>query len=110
MNDIKDKIEELKNFYNTKPEVSMAFVFGSYAKERQISESDIDIAVYFKPAGREIEWEEKKEYPGESKLWVETERILGIDTDLVVLNRAPSGLAFDALRTGVPIIIKDKGL
>lgn len=110
MDDIKGKIEELKNFYNARPEISMAFVFGSYAKNRQISESDVDIAVYFKPAGREIEWEEQKEYPGENKLWVETERILGVDTDLVVLNRAPSGLAADVLRTGVPIIIKDKGL
>lgn len=110
MIDIKDRIEKLKNFYNTRPEISMAFVFGSYAKERQISESDIDIAVYFKPKGREIEWEEQKKYSNEGEIWVETERILGVDTDLVVLNRAASSLAFEILRTGIPIIIKTRYL
>lgn len=110
MNNIKDRIEKLKNFYNSRPEISMAFIFGSYAKERQISESDVDVAVYFKPEGRAIEWEEQKEYPGESKLWTETERILGIDTDLVVLNRAAVSLAFEILRTGIPIIIKSRYL
>jgi len=110
MSDIKDKIEKLKDFYNTRPEISMAFLFGSYAKERQISESDADIAVYFKPEGRKIEWEEDKEYPGEWEIWSKTEEILGISTDLVILNRSSCALAAEILRIGVPVIVKDREL
>lgn len=103
------KLADLKHFFSQKPEISMAFVFGSHAKGQPISESDVDIAVYFKPIGRELEWEEERDY-NEDRLWVEIESIVGQDTDLVVLNRARSTLASEILRTGIPIIIKDRGL
>lgn len=105
-----DKIQKLKEFFNQRPEVSMAFVFGSHTKDRAISESDLDIAVYFKPAGRELEWEEEKEYSGENELWLEIDKLAGQNTDLVVLNRAPSGLAYEILRSGIPLVIKDRNL
>lgn len=88
----------------------MAFLFGSWAKGREIAVSDVDIAVYFIPSSRELEWEETKEYPGEDALWVEIEKILEKDVDLVVLNRAPTILAAQIMRAGVPIIIKDRNL
>lgn len=108
--DITEKINKLKEFYVSKPEISMAFLFGSYAKNKQISESDVDVAVYFKPESGELEWEEEKEYPTEKEIWRETENILGIDTDLVVLNRVSCALADEVLRTGIPVIIKDRDL
>lgn len=88
----------------------MAFLFGSHAKGQPISESDVDIAIYFVPKDREIEWEEDKDYKEEDALWLDIEKIVGCNTDLVVLNRAPSGLASEILRTGTPIIIKDRNL
>ncbi len=104
------KIQRLRDFFTDKPEISMAFIFGSYAKGKNISESDIDVAVYFKPEGKEIEWEEEKEYTDEDRIWGDIESILGIDTDMVVLNRARSGLAYEVLRAGIPVIIKDRNL
>ena len=47
----------------------MAFVFGSYVKGQATLESDFDVAVYFKPSGRAIEWEENKNYPQENEIW-----------------------------------------
>ena len=47
MNNLVEKIEQLKDFFSKKPEVMMAFVFGSYAKGINIQESDFDVAIYF---------------------------------------------------------------
>ncbi|OGZ31696.1 MAG: hypothetical protein A3H02_01365 [Candidatus Niyogibacteria bacterium RIFCSPLOWO2_12_FULL_41_13] len=105
-----EKLRKLKEYFEGRKDIVMAFIFGSYAKEKQISVSDVDIAIYFKPAGRELEWEIKKEYENENAIWLEIEKIIGRDTDLVILNRASSCLAFEILRTGVPILIKDKNL
>lgn len=103
----KGKIKLLKDYFSKRQEVSMAFVFGSYAKDCEMKESDFDIAVYFKPDGKTVEWEEEKEYPGEDQIWTDVEKIVGIDTDLVVLNRAKPTVAFDILKTGLPLAIKD---
>lgn len=88
----------------------MAFLFGSYARGTEISESDMDIAVYFAPRDGSVEWEEERFYEGEDTIWGDVERLAGKKTDLVILNRAPSTLAFSVLREGIPIIIKDRAL
>lgn len=73
--------KELKEYFEKQEKVVMAFVFGSFAKGRAMRESDIDIAVYFKPKGRAIELEEERNYPGENKIWEDVERILGREID-----------------------------
>ncbi len=88
----------------------MAFLFGSYAKERETLDSDLDVAVYFKPPGKEVEWEEAKEYTEEDTLWEAIEKKAGVNTDLIVLNRAPSTLASTIIQEGIPIIIKNHSL
>ncbi len=108
MNNLNEKVEQLKDYFSKKPEVIMAFVFGSYAKGTNIQESDFDVAVYFKPEGKEIEWEETKIYKDEDKIWGDIEKIVGIKTDLIVLNRAPSTLAYSVINTGIPVIVKDR--
>lgn len=107
---IKEKLDLLKAYFSKRQEVVMAFIFGSYANGQQTSESDVDIAVYFQPQGRLLEWEETKTYENEDAIWSEVERIAGIKTDLVVLNRASSTLAFSILQNGQPLIIKDVSL
>ena len=87
----------------------MAFLFGSQAENRARSESDWDIAVYFKlenPAV--IEWEEgARKYPEEDHVWSACSDIVMTDNvDLVVLNRAPVSIADTAIR-GIPLVIKD---
>lgn len=105
---IREKIELLNDYFSKRPDITMAFVFGSYARGEEISESDFDIAIYFKPEGKSIEWEETKYYPDEDKIWGDIEKIAGLNTDLVVLNRVSSTLVFSILQEGLPIIIKDR--
>ena len=105
---VEEKVRLLRDYFLNKPNVLMAFVFGSYAKGRETSESDIDIAVYFRPAGRNVEWEERRDYEDEDRIWSDVEKITGINTDLVVLNTASSTLAWSVIREGIPIVIKDR--
>ena len=68
------------------------------------------IAVYFYPEKKcPIEYEEKVYYGQEDAIWLELERLLRIEVELVVLNRIPSTIAASALR-GVPLAINDWGL
>ncbi len=108
--DLKEKIGFLKDYFVKRSDVSMAFVFGSYARGLEISESDFDLAVYFNPKGKVLEWEETISFKDEDKIWSDIEKIVCLNTDLVVLNRAPSTVAFSILQDGMPIIIKDDSL
>ncbi|MBI5220509.1 MAG: DUF86 domain-containing protein [Candidatus Liptonbacteria bacterium] len=103
----RETVAALQAYFSSRPEVSLAFIFGSAARGREISESDVDLAVYFSPAGQEVEWEENREYPSENEIWLAADRILGRNTDLVVLNRAPANLASEVLRTGIPVLIQN---
>ena len=49
-----EKTELLKDYLVKRDDVLMAFVFGSCAQGQETSESDFDIAIYFKPEEREI--------------------------------------------------------
>jgi uncharacterized protein YutE (UPF0331/DUF86 family)/predicted nucleotidyltransferase len=108
MPEIKEKIERVKHYFLQRPDISMVFVFGSYAKDREIFESDFDLAIYFTPRGRRIEWLENQFFVEENQIWQDIEKILEIDTDLVVLNRARPTVAFEILKTGLPLVIKDR--
>ena len=110
MNRFDETIKRLKEYFTEKPQIAMVFIFGSYAKDQETVESDIDIAVYFYPETSELEWEETGSYEGEDDIWNEVEKITRIRTDMVVLNRAPSTLAYSIVQEGFPIIIKDRSL
>ena len=103
-------VQELKEYFKNQKNISMAFIFGSFAKGQHLPDSDIDIAVYFNPAGRAVEWEEDALYPEEDRIWRELENILNREVDLLVLNRAASTMASKVLKTGLPIFIKDRSL
>lgn len=107
---VKVKIQELKEYFKNQKNISMAFIFGSFAKGQHLPDSDIDIAVYFNPAGRVLEWEEDTFYPEEDRIWRELENLLDREVDLLVLNRAASTMASKVLKTGLPIFIKDRSL
>lgn len=106
----KTKLLELKKYFREKPEISMAFLFGSESKGTATSESDADIGIYYTPTSRALEFEESKTYKDEGRVWLDLERIIGKNTDMVVLNRAPAPLADAIIREGTPIIIKDRAL
>lgn len=103
-----EKIKKLKDYFAKRDDVMLAFLFGSQAKGTATEESDADVAVYFKPADGRLEFEADTEYPAENEVWGEVERILGLNTDLVALNRASANIAESAL-LGTELVIKDRG-
>jgi predicted nucleotidyltransferase len=87
----------LKNYFEHHEGIVMAFLFGSSARSKNSSESDIDIAIY------------TKGQINETKLWCELERLVKREVDLVILNRAIPTIAWEAIR-GIPLVIKDRRL
>jgi predicted nucleotidyltransferase len=100
----------LKEYFEKKDDVLMAFLFGSYAKSSTHRESDVDVAIYFRPKMNHLEWEEFDiKYDQEDEIWLDVERLLRCNVDLIVLNRAHSSIANSAIR-GIPIVIKNRDL
>jgi predicted nucleotidyltransferase len=98
----------LRDYFEKKEKVLMAFLFGSWAKNLEVIESDMDIAVFFKPGTGVLESHGTESYYEiEKQIWAEIEKIAGIEVDLLVLNRAPATVADSALR-GIPLVIKDR--
>src|SRR3990172_2088717 len=104
----RNQIQKLKEYFEKRSDVVMAFVFGSQVGEKMRTMSDWDIAVYFTPEKNRVEWEDQnKEYPTEDDVWNDCIEILKTDNvDLVVLNRAPISIANSAIK-GNPLVIKD---
>jgi len=50
-----EKINKLKEYLEKEKDIILAFLFGSYAKDREVSESDVDIGIY-----TAIKWNLKK--------------------------------------------------
>ena len=107
----RDKILKLlQNYFEKREDIIMAFLFGSWASSKVCRESDVDIAVYFRPKTNRLEWEDfDARYENEGIIWRDVEKILGKEVDLLVLNRAASSIADSAI-SAVPIVIKDRGL
>lgn len=110
MDDIEILAGKLERYFSARPEVAMAFLFGSAARGQQTRESDLDVAVHFYPKTRALEWEEEREYGEADQIWGDVDAIAGVDTDLVVLNQAPATLAYAVLDEGRPIVVKDAAL
>jgi len=105
-----DLREILKDYFKARKDIAFAFLFGSTAKGRIRKGGDVDVAVYFSPE-KDVEWEAiNKRYAGESRIALDLERLLKKEVDLVVLNRAKAMLADEIIRSGDPIIIKDRGV
>lgn len=103
-------IDGLKTYFSNRTDVAFAFLFGSQAAGNATKLSDVDIAVYFYPERKHpVEYEEEVYYRQEDALWLELERLLRIEVELIVLNRIPSTIAASALK-GIPLAINDWGL
>lgn len=98
MDDRSQKLPQLKEYFAARDDVVMAFLFGSRAKGYARRASDWDIAIYLIKEDRILE----------QQIWSDAEEILGAQTDLVVLNRAPASIAWTVLRTGVPLAVKNR--
>lgn len=103
-------IKKLRDYFEKRDDILMAFLFGSWASNQEGIESDMDIAVYFRPKNNVLEWEKADlHYDSEREIWLGIERIVKREVDLLVLNRAAATIADSALR-GISIIVKDRNL
>lgn len=108
--ELENSIKKLKDYFEKRDDILMAFIFGSRLKNSVRLGSDWDIAVYFKPETGRLECEEEVFYKQEATIWNDLESILKCSVDLVVLNRAPATLAFPIVNKGESIIIKNKSV
>ncbi|MCR4440311.1 MAG: DUF86 domain-containing protein [bacterium] len=110
MQKVNDKIRVLTQYFEKEPGIALAFLFGSRAKGFWKKSSDWDIAVYFTP-DEYLELETEREYPGEDRIWSDLIDLLATDeVDFVILNRACPTLVYNVLRTGHPLLIRDRRL
>jgi len=91
-----ERIKALKEYFQKEPCVTLAFLFGSFAKGRQMEESDFDVAVHLKDTKRE------------DKIRSVISKITKKNVDLLLLNEAPATLISNIFKKGVPLAIKDK--
>jgi len=90
-------IRQLTDFFYKQTMVEMAFLFGSEAKGKAISESDVDIAVWFREP-----YDDKLA----EKLWQEIERLINRNVDLITLNSCRPTIAWAAMR-GARLLIRN---
>ena len=94
----KEIIEKLREYFKKEDDVELAFLFGSYSKNREVEESDVDIGIYINK-----EWNLEKIH----QKWREIEEMVGRNVEFVLLNKARPVIVWEALR-GIPLKIKDR--
>ncbi len=68
-------LKKLKDYFESRQDVSFAYLFGSTVSKNTHSESDIDIGIYFTPKTKELEYESDREYQNEDIIWSDLEKI-----------------------------------
>jgi len=90
--------QQLRQYFASQEEVLLAFLFGSWNKNRTLSESDVDVAIWLRdPYGQEEM----------NRIWRDLENLLQVPVDLLLLNRASPTIAWTALR-GSTVMIRDR--
>lgn len=96
-------LQKLATALESEPDIAFAYLFGSVAKGRSGSLSDIDVAVYFHSVG-----DARSRFTRRLELMSKLSRALRRDdVDVVSLQDAPLDLAFEILAHGKLIFLKD---
>lgn len=85
--------KDLITFFKNEKTVSVAYLFGSYAKETHTTKSDIDIAILLSEVP-------KKLLDHYLHLVNKLSKILGNDVDLIILNTSPPLLKYQVIKHG----------
>lgn len=93
----------LCEYLAAQPDVVAAYVFGSVAQGRARPQSDVDIAVLLA-----ADLDEETRFDRRLRIGWEVERIIGRQTDLVVLDDAPPLLQHQVLKHGRLIFERDR--
>lgn len=88
---------EITSYLTTHPKVTLAFLFGSFAKGKCRADSDVDLAVHLLAPYSEQDV---------ASIWGRIEDITHRDVDLVVLNTAPPGISWTSMK-GKVLVNKD---
>ncbi|MCW5853566.1 MAG: nucleotidyltransferase domain-containing protein [Anaerolineae bacterium] len=97
-------IARCADLFAAEPHVTVAYLFGSYARDQAGALSDVDIAVLLDDSISEADYfEERLRLMGEV-----TDALKFDDVDVVVLNQAPLALAYRVLRDGVVLACRDR--
>ncbi len=89
------KLEKLRKFLGRQKSVKFAYLFGSYARRKAGTLSDIDIAIYL---------ESQKMHEKELFLINAISDILGTDEfDIVILNNLDTVFCFNVIKEGIPL-------
>ena len=99
MEKIKEKLEIAKQYLIKKIDCDAIVLFGSYARNDQREDSDIDLAIR---VDREIDSKEL------FNIKIELEEILEKDVDLIDLKNAQDGIRYEILVNGITIYVKDE--
>lgn len=97
----------LKSFFSARPEVQLAYLFGSQATGKANRLSDVDVAVLTDPS------QVKKNLPYGYKAEIATDlmKLLKTDrVDVVLLNEAPPFLRHQVLKTGKSLRARDPSM
>jgi len=93
----------LKEVMGKDEDILFAYLYGSMVFNSHHLESDIDIAVYLKPADVRGYIEKEKKILSVLIGNLHTDRI-----DLKILNTTPFLLKYHILKDGIPIVVKDE--
>ena len=99
MEEIKEELEKVKQYLLEQLECEAIVLFGSYSRNTQNAESDVDLAIKSK---KEIQPKELFE------IKCKLEDILKKDVDLVDLNNTQDGIRYEILINGIAIYVKDE--
>ena len=99
MEEIKEKLELIKKYLTDNFKCEAIVLFGSYSRNTQNTESDIDIAIKL------------KEKIGAKQLFYaknELEDIVSKDIDLIDLDNIQDGIRYEILINGIPLYVEDE--
>lgn len=99
MEEIKEKLEKVKEYLLTHFKCEAILLFGSYARDTQNAESDVDLAIKLKEKiGQKELFETKKQL----------EDIIKKDVDLIDLDNTQDGIKYEILMNGITIYVQDE--
>ncbi len=103
MEGIKNILNRIKTYFDSKSNIVAVYLFGSYAIGHQKSNSDVDVAVIF---GFELNKDERFNRCLEYSFYLSA--ITGMEIDIVDMNSADFPLLYEIFTEGKIIIEKER--
>lgn len=96
--------QDVKKFLQKQQFIELAYLFGSFAQQKNGKLSDIDLAIFLDET-----LHKKDIFNIKLRLISDLEEILKTDRlDLVIMNLSPISLNFEIIKANYPLFIRDK--